>query len=65
MNALEIIINCKHISSFQTSMNVHIQMAAVNTYVSTPTSRFTVPAGKDTLLRQIKQLVKVGFSCLP
>ena len=64
-DALEIIINCKHISSFQTSMNVHLQMAAVNTPVSTPTSLFTVSAGKDTLLRQIKQLVKVKFSCLP
>lgn len=42
----------------QTSMNVHLQMAAVSTPVSTPTSLFTVSAGKDTLLRQIKQLVK-------
>ena len=48
-DALEIIINCNHISSFQTSMNVHLQMAAVNTPVSTPTSLFTVSAGKDTL----------------
>ena len=43
---------------------MHLQMAAVNTPVSIPSSRFTVSAGKDTLLRQIKQLVKVKLLCI-
>ena len=50
--------------SFETSMSVHLQMAAVNTPVSIPSSRFTVSAGKDTLLGQIKQLVKVKLLCI-
>ena len=45
-------------------MNVHLQMAAVNTPVSIPSSLFTVSAGKDTFLRQIKQLVKVKLLCI-
>ena len=45
-------------------MSVHLQMVAVNTPVSIPSSRFTVSAGKDTLLRQIKQLVKVKLVCI-
>ena len=64
-DALAVISNCKHVFlfCFETSMSVHFQMAAVNTPVSIPTSRFTVSAGKDTLLRQIKQLVKVKLLC--
>ena len=45
-------------------MSVHLQMAAVNTPVWIPSSRFTVSAGKDTLLGQIKQLVKVKLLCI-
>ena len=64
-NALAVISNCEHVFfSFETSMSVHLQMAAVNTPVSIPSSRFTVSAGKDTLLGQIKQLVKVKLLCI-